>query len=293
MPDPRIEIDVPAWVERARNDPVAYRSRQATEIILTAIAASAPLSENLCLKGGVLMGLVYDSPRQTTDIDLSTWFAPTQENAGTIEKTLNQAFPAIAAKLGYAGLALQVHSVEVEPRRYGFDAEFPALKLKIAHAMTGTPAHAAMLARRAADIVEVDISFNEPLTSLQVLEMTGGDELCAYSLTDLMAEKYRAMLQQVIRNRSRRQDVYDLDRLIQDYSSDAEGRASVFSAFIEKCAARHITPVRTSLDDPEVRRRSGADWNSLSLEVGALPEFEACFDRVRAFYLSLPWEEGG
>jgi hypothetical protein len=33
MPDPRIEIDVPAWVERARNDPVAYRSRQATEII--------------------------------------------------------------------------------------------------------------------------------------------------------------------------------------------------------------------------------------------------------------------
>ena len=62
MPDPRIEIDVPAWVERARNDPVAYRSRQATEIILTAIAASAALSENLCLKGGVLMGLAYDSP---------------------------------------------------------------------------------------------------------------------------------------------------------------------------------------------------------------------------------------
>jgi hypothetical protein len=239
------------------------------------------------------MGLAYDSPRQTTDIDLSTWFEPTQENADTIEKTLNQIFPAMAAKLGYAGLSLQVHSVQVEPRRHGFDAEFPALKLKIAYAMAGTPAHAAMLARRAADIVEVDISFNEPLTSLQVLEMTGGDELCAYSLTDLMAEKYRAMLQQVIRNRSRRQDVYDLDRLIRDHAFDAEGRAAVLSAFTEKCAARHITPVRTSLDDPEVRRRSGADWNSLSLEVGALPEFEACFDRVHAFYLSLPWKDGG
>lgn len=292
MPDPRIEIDVPAWVERARNDPVAYRSRQATEIILTAIAASAALNENLCLKGGVLMGLAYDSPRQTTDIDLSTWFEPSQENADTIEKTLNQAFPAIAAKLGYAGLALQVHSVQVEPRRHGFDAEFPALKLKIAHATTGTPAHAAMLARRAADIVEVDISFNEPLTSLQVLEMTGGNELCAYSLTDLMAEKYRAMLQQVIRNRSRRQDVYDLDRLIRDHAFDTEGRAALLSAFIGKCAARHITPARASLDDPEVRRRSGAAWNSLSLEVGTLPEFEECFDRVRAFYLGLPWEEG-
>lgn len=274
MPDPRIEIDIPAWVERARNDPVAYRSRQATEIILSAIAASAPLSENLCLKGGVLMGLAYDSPRQTTDIDLSTWFEPTQENADTIEKTLNHIFPAMAAKLGYAGLSLQVHSVQVEPRRHGFDAEFPALKLKIAYAMAGTPAHAAMLARRAADTVEVDISFNEPLSSLQVLEMTGGDELCAYSLTDLMAEKYRAMLQQVIRNRSRRQDVYDLDRLIQDHVFDAEGREAVLSAFIEKCEARHITPTRGSLDNPEVRRRSGADWNSLALEVGALPEFE-------------------
>lgn len=145
-----------------------------------------------------------------------------------------------------------------------------------------------MLTRRAADIVEMDISFNEPLTSLQVLEMTGGDELCAYSLTDLMADKYHAMLQQVIRNRNRRQDVYDLDRLIRDHAFDAEGRAAVFSAFIEKCAARHVTLVRASLDDPEVRRRSGADWSSLSLEVGALPEFEACFDRVRAFYLSLP-----
>lgn len=291
MPDPRIEIDVPAWVERARNDPVAYRSRQATEIILSAIAASAPLSENLCLKGGVLMGLAYGSPRQTTDIDLSTWFEPTQKNADTIAQTLDRAFPAIAAKLGYAGLAVQVHSVQVEPRRYGFEAEFPALKLKIAYAMAGTPSHAAMLERRAADVVEVDISFNEPLTSLQVLEITGGNELCAYSLTDLIAEKYRAMLQQVIRNRSRRQDVYDLDRLIRGHVFDDEGRAAVHAAFIEKCQARHITPTRESIDDPDVRRRSGADWNSLALEVDSLPEFGECFDRVRTFYLSLPWEE--
>ena len=99
------------------------------------------------------------------------------------------------------------------------------------------------------------------------------------------------MLQLVIRNRSRRQDVYDPDRLFRGHVFDVEGRAAVLSTLIEKCEARHISPTRESLNDPEGRRRPGADWNSLALEIGDLPEFEAFFDRVRAFYLSLPWRE--
>ncbi len=74
--------------------------------------------------------------------------------------------------------------------------------------------------------------------------MTGGDKLCAYSLTDLMAEKYRAMLQQVIRNRNRRQDGYDLDRLASAHAFGTEARTAVVSAFIRKMRGPAYFPRR-------------------------------------------------
>lgn len=42
------------------------------------------------------------------------------------------------------------------------------------------------------------------------------------------------MLQLVIRNRSRHQDVYDPDRLFRAHMFDVEGRAAVLSTLIEK-----------------------------------------------------------
>ena len=50
------EVDVAAWVERARSDSVTYRQRQTVEITLNAIAMTAQLNSRLYLKGGILMG---------------------------------------------------------------------------------------------------------------------------------------------------------------------------------------------------------------------------------------------
>ncbi len=72
MPDSPIKIDVAGWVEQARTNPAAHRQRQGVVTILNAIAAKAPLNKKMFLKGGILMGLAYDSPRQTVDIDLTT-----------------------------------------------------------------------------------------------------------------------------------------------------------------------------------------------------------------------------
>lgn len=76
MSEHLLEIDVAAWVEKARADPVTYKQRQIVEITLNAIADTAPLNEKLYLKGGILMGLAYGSPRQTADIDLTAAFDP-------------------------------------------------------------------------------------------------------------------------------------------------------------------------------------------------------------------------
>ena len=284
-----IEIDVAAWVEKARTDPTTYRQRQAVEITLDAIASTAPLNEHLYLKGGILMGLAYGSPRQTADIDLTAAFASDQDIDTRIQKQLAAALPRSAARLGYPDLILTIHSIKKQPKGIFETADAPALKMKVAFAVRGTPEEANLAAGKVPRLIEVDISFNEVLKHFQILELTGGAELRAYSLSELIAEKYRSILQQTIRNRYRRQDTYDLARLLAEHQPDHDLKIEILETFLAKCQSRNITPSSTSLDDPEVKKRSQSDWQTLKLEVETLPDFEACFEPVRAFYKALPW----
>jgi len=289
MSDPVLELNVAGWVERARADPIAYAQRQAVEVTLNAIAMTADLKERMFLKGGVLMGLAYDSPRQTADIDLTAAFEVSPDIDEKIRGLLDGAFPRAAARLGYADLIIKVHSIARQPKAIFETASFPALKIKIAFARRGTPQEAALNRGIAPGKIEVDISFNEPLRQIQVLGLTGGAELLAYDLVELMAEKYRAMLQQKERNRNRRQDVYDLDRLIDGREITPEVLTQILEVFVAKCQSRDIEPTIDSLDNPEVKSRSAADWQTMQLEIGALPEFEGCYSRVSNFYRALPW----
>ena len=289
MPEPVLPVNVAEWVERARSDPVAYQQRQTIEITLHAIAMATPLKTGMFLKGGILMGLAHASPRQTTDIDLTTALAPANGVGDRVRNMLDSMFPQAAATLGYADLIVKTHAVTARPKTIFPDANFPALKLKIASARRGTVQERALQAGKAPVVITADISFNEPLPQTQVLELTGGQELFAYSLADLIAEKYRAILQQVPRNRYRRQDIYDLDRLILRHELDDTRQTQILAALLEKCRARQIEPTRASLDDPELMRRAHAEWRTMTLELGEVPDFKECYARVAGFYRNLPW----
>ena len=174
------------------------------------------------------------------------------------------------------------------------DLTAPDLHLKIAYAERGSAQEAALREGRASQVVETDMSFNEPVEHVQLLCVEEGRTIRAYAFADLVAEKYRAMMQQVARKheRNRRQDVYDLDRLIGADDVDASARAEILHALRTICAAQGIKPAAASLRDPEIKRRSGAEWETMRLELGegGLPAFEACFARVVAFYEALPWD---
>ena len=291
MPEPNYKIDVAKWVENAKADPVAYQQRQTVEIVLNAIAITTPLNAKMFLKGGILMGLAYDSPRQTTDIDMTTKLIVEHNTGDMIRTKLDAAFPRAAAALGYADLVLKTHSLKRMPRKTKFEnADFPALKLKIAYARRGTKQETRLSEGKVSEMIDLDISFNETLKHIQVLELTGGQKLRAYGLVDLIAEKYRAMLQQVPRRRNRRQDVYDLDLLIGKHEIDDALRAQILDVFIEKCRSRRIEPTDLSLNDPEIKTRSHAEWQTMELELGEVPIFEICFARVSEFYRNLPWQ---
>lgn len=285
-----LQIDIPAWVNHAKADPVKHFQRQAAEITLNTIAMTSPLNEQLVLKGGVLMGLAYDSPRQTSDIDLSAVLAVDQEIDKKVVQMLDDSFLRVATSLGYTDVVLKTHSVKKKPTKTIFaEADFPALKLKVAYALRGTKEATAMKAGKPVNsMFEIDISFNEPMQQTQILSLDGGD-LLAYDITDLIAEKYRAMLQQVVRNRNRRQDVYDLYILINHDAIKTADRTKILESFLIKSRSRNIEPNINSLDCVELLERSQKNWNTMVLEIGNIPDFDEAFEVVRDYYRSLPW----
>jgi predicted nucleotidyltransferase component of viral defense system len=186
-----------------------------------------------------------------------------------------------------------VQSIERKPRKDLFlNAQFPALQMTIGSAERGTREEARFNIGQASRVLKVEVSFNEPvedLDDLQIGETKG--RLKVYSIAALIAEKLRAYHQQVKRNRSRRQDIYDLAFLIENFPLDAEERAEILRIFRVKCEARDITPSILSLQDADLMQRAQANWHTMQDELREpLPPFEERFAVVLEFYRSLPWE---
>ena len=288
MPDATSRfVDVAAWVDSNRADPVAHRRRQAQHIVLNAIAALHP-SYSLYLKGGLLLGLVHQSPRMTIDIDLTAGFPAQAHIDETVHELLNKTLQPAAARLGYVGAQIKVDRVQIRPRNMDIEeADFPALRIPILY-VSGPGG------RRKQDQVRLDISFSEPaLHRADVFNIGNGIELHTYSLIDVIAEKYRALLQQISRRRQRRQDVYDLDHLLARYAYDDTTRKEILTTMRDKCRSRDIEVGIHSLDDPEIRARAEGEWDKIALETGILPEFDQCFKAVQRFYRALPWDKSG
>jgi Nucleotidyl transferase AbiEii toxin, Type IV TA system len=285
-------VDIAEWVDRSRADPVAHLERQATEVLLTAIGMSDSVGDSLYLKGGILMGVVYKSTRSTGDIDFSVGLPPDVGVPELIKKELNEAFPRAAADIGNPDLLCAVQSISVLPRNKGIlDSLFPALDVRIGYAVRGSAQEQRFHAGKAVQTLKVDISFNEPIGAIQVVRLDSENQarIRAYSLCDVITEKIRALLQQPVRNRNRRQDVYDLSVLIQQFSFNPEELSKIHDILKRKCFGRGVAPALSSLQQKEVIRKAREEWDTLELEIGELPDFDHCFEIVNRFYKSLPW----
>lgn len=285
-----VDVDVRAWVEAARSNPAQYRDRQVTEIVLAAIGLAPNLNTNLVLKGGAVMALAFKSNRVTADVDFTSMAEPAGF-ADQIADDLNAILPQTAIRLGYPDLLCRVQTVKKMPKPLNFEEfDFPALLIRIGSAERGTGEEKRLEARRAIRVLDIEISFRDQVYAFQELNLTGpGVAVRAFTLHEIIAEKLRALLQQPIRNRNRRQDVYDIAYLIETNKLTDEDRRSILETLVEKCRARGIEAAPDSMDDPEVRRRAEVDWNTLALELDDLPPFDERFAMMRELYVSLPW----
>jgi hypothetical protein len=97
-------------------------------------------------------------------------------------------------------------------------------------------------------------------------------------------------LQQVVRNRSRRQDIFDLHYLFENHPIIEEKKPLILEALIDKCRSRDIEPTQGSMASPEIYDRSAKDYDTLAIDIeGDLPDFDVAYQVVRQFYESLPW----
>lgn len=286
-----IDLKLSAWVEEAKADPVKYQERQVTEILLHAIGITEALHDALVLKGGILMSLMHGSYRQTGDVDFTAIVDP-EPYAGLLKAMLNNALRRATNDLGYTDLACAVQRFDYQPRKDGFSGfTAPALKLSIGHAVKGTTDEERLAQGKSTRILEVDISFKEQVVNTTEITIEKpGVTIQAYSFEEVIAEKLRAILQQAKRNRTRRQDVFDIRWLIERYQPGDETKAVILHALRQKSEARDIAPEQGSFDDPQIKERAGREWDSMRLEVGErLPDFEQSFAIVRDFYRALPW----
>lgn len=280
-------IDLAAWVRKAPSDKKNFR--EAVHIILTAIGTSTALRTKMVMKGGMLMALRYESSRFTKDADFSTKALYVSGDENELLAELDAQLSLANAETDYDTMCALQRSKLMPP---GPEKTFPTLALNIGYAARSSErAMQRLLAKQSPNVVEIDYSYNEAVLDVEVLKLTDGDQLQVYSLVNLIAEKFRSLLQQPSRNRNRRQDVYDLSLLlgeVQDWTS-AE-KLSLRECLVASAESRDIYAKADSMRDPEIKRRAAKGYEDMHDEVdGPLPPFGEIYQAVQDFYESLPW----
>jgi predicted nucleotidyltransferase component of viral defense system len=287
-------IDLQKWVEVSEEISISDGEfRKAVKSILEGISQEGTLASLMVMKGGLLLAIKYQSPRFTKDIDFSTHKTLLEIN---IEEFL-QSFEAglATAEENEYGLAfvLQKHEIRPAPKN---NPSYPTLHLKIGYANRNDRNQYNRLAQKqSAKVVEIDFSFNEwiPEGDSEIAILAGEGELKHYSLHEIVAEKFRSLLQQPIRERARYQDVYDLHLLLTSNQNLAteDDRHLVLKLLKEACYSRQVRADDSSFRNPQIKElaRLGYEKELPAQLKEDPPEFEEAFALVDRYYSSLPW----
>lgn len=280
-------IQIQDWINQSV-ERVSFR--QAVHTILVAVSQSEALKTNMIMKGGMLLALGYESTRYTKDIDFSTARTLKEFDIEAFIQELKSALLEAVESLDY-GLDCRVQTYKQQPPKS--DATFPTLSISVGYAYKhDRNAHRRLMNNNSSTIVDIDYSLNEPSREIEIFEIEEGKQIQIYGFTELVAEKFRAILQQVARRRRRRQDVYDLSFLLTHHpqAQDAAIKKMILDSLIEKSLSRGLTVEKESLSDPEVIRLSRANYHLLASEIEEpLPDFDTVYSAIRDYYESLTW----
>lgn len=278
--------DMDTWVD-ATDDKNTQELRQAMHTVFVAIAKSRYLAEKMIVKGGVLLAIRYSSVRFTKDIDFSTSDMHEDFDEENFIEELGESLVLAVDELPY-GLDCRIQTIELRPKK----GSFPTLKVTVGYASQGSAKHKRLLTGHSVDVLKIDYSFNEKTEEVEFIEISDDNIIKAYSLTDLVAEKFRAIIQQKTRKRIRRQDAYDIYWLMDNNYLEKTDKLQLLNTLVAKSSSRGIDVDREMLKDEKIIDCSKTEYHLLSQEIeGELPDFDSLYKSVREYYESLPWDK--
>lgn len=280
-------IDLAEWVHNSP-DSSQKSFRQAIHSLMLAISRSAILQPEMIFHGGLLLTLKFKGARHTKDIDFATSTHFNKFDVKSFLRQLQDSLVDSCEALPY-GMDCRIQSHRVMPP--GPNKNFQTLKVKMGYALKDSDDYRHLLRNNCKEMIEIDFSFNELNLQIDTVQLSDGGQVRVYSLPDLVAEKYRAIVQQKIRRRNRRQDAYDIYSLLEKgYLDREDSKILIFKSLIEKARSRDLLVAINSLRDSDVIARSSHEYETLADEIaGDLPPFDRVYGTVRDYYESLPW----
>ena len=281
------------WVELARSD--SQRNfRRMVHIILNAISSHHGLQAEMMMKGGILLAIAYHTGRYTKDIDFSTTkhYSEFSKGQEAFITNLDDAIKVSAEETQY-GISCAIQRQELRP---GSEGNYQTLHLNIGYALkSNVNAMKYLAAGKSSNVIKIDYSFNEMIGDIGLLE-AGDKQLQTYGHLTLIAEKFRALLQQTekmggrSRGSPRGQDIFDLHLLLTNHPIDDVQQEHLLGLLISKAKSRQLIINQKSISEPYIKERCRERYLQLINEIdGELPSFDIAFNTLDKFYKNLPW----
>ena len=246
--------EVSAWRKTNKATLNEARRRFVQFVVLVSISMTRSLASRIVFKGGNALQFVYGNVRSTADLDF-TAEADFPDDKQEIIRLFDAAFK---TGLGRYRVKLRCQTIERNPP--GLDKTMPTYRIKACFQMPGDRYYQNFDESKAfSEVIELEISINDLLCeTMEKTFSTASSPVRVCTLEDIIAEKLRALLQQIPRKRSRPQDVFDIASMVR-LRGDLD--LEKVSAFVtRKSEVRAISPKKSSYDET-VRNlaRSGYD----------------------------------
>lgn len=255
--------EIRAWGHRNGVTDSEARLRFAQYGILQAVGRSRALRQVLVFKGGNALDFVWQPNRSTRDLDFSldASLGDPNETREFLQERLERSLEGTGRALN---ISFAVQTMKQQPP--GDDKTFITYVATIGYALQDELRVIRHIERGmpVAQIVPVEISVNEDICESHDIQIVEGLTLRVSSLEDILAEKLRALLQQPIRNRLRKQDLLDIAVCLQHHGIDAVDCANIGEYLIRKASIRDVRVSRAAFYDEDIVRRARLDYDTLS-----------------------------
>jgi predicted nucleotidyltransferase component of viral defense system len=251
--------ELAAWAKQHATTATEARQRFVQFVVLASISSSPAFGSMVAFKGGNALRFVYANLRSTLDLDFSAE-AGFPDEPIEIRRLMDAVLKAEVARYRVKARCQTIHR-----KPPGREKTTPTYSLKLGYQLPGDRSYQnfeeyAAVGKPFSSVVEVEISLNDVFCETEEHTLSSTTKpIRVCTLDDIIAEKLRALLQQVPRNRSRPQDVYDVASTVRRYGPTMD-RVKVASFLARKSEARGIVATRGAFNDA-VREKAAIGYD--------------------------------